>query len=169
MAFFVYIDLLLGFLIPSILYAKRGIEDVSDEHDDETAGEIEDMITTKGKIKDLIDRGVIDRVDNGLPVSHKDFKDLEEIKKEYDSYFDEESDNTIKEGLKEVTEYLEEEITSLSKNNPSEGLNTSPEDESKRRKVDDSTENKSSNTENKSSSSNTDLPVEMPSIFDDVD
>ena len=73
--------------------------------------------------------------------------------------------------MKEVTEYLEEEITSLSKYNPSENLNTSPEDESKRRKVDDSTENKSSpsSTENKSSSSSTDLPVEMSSIFGDVD
>ena len=124
MAFFIYIDLLLGFLIPSILYAKRSIEDVSGEHDDQTAGELEDMTKTKDKIKDLMDKGVIDRVDNRLPVSHKDFKDLEEIKKEYDSYFDEESGNTTGEGLKEVIEYLEEEITSLSKNNPSGDLNT---------------------------------------------
>lgn len=40
MTFFIYIDLLLGFLIPLILYAKRSIEDVSGEHDDQTAGEL---------------------------------------------------------------------------------------------------------------------------------
>lgn len=60
MTFFIYIDLLLGFLIPLILYAKRSIEDVSGEHDDQTAGELEDMTKTKDKIKDLIDRGVIE-------------------------------------------------------------------------------------------------------------
>ncbi len=46
------------------------------------------MTNTKSKIKDLTDKGVIDRVEAGLPVPYKDFKDLEDIKKEYESYFD---------------------------------------------------------------------------------
>jgi hypothetical protein len=34
----------------------------------------------------------------------------------------------MREGLKEVTEYLEEEITIISKDNPSGSINTSEED-----------------------------------------
>jgi hypothetical protein len=56
----IHLNILLGFLIPSIVYAKRGIEYVSDEHDDQTEGELDDMTKTKAKIKDLIDRGVIE-------------------------------------------------------------------------------------------------------------
>jgi hypothetical protein len=158
MTFFIHLNLLLGFLISSILYAKRGIEDISTEHDKDTENEIEDITNTKSKIKELTDKGVIDRVERGLPVSHKDFKDLENIKQEYGSYFDDDSGNTLKEGMEEVSEYLEEELGSLPKNNSSEGLNTPSDDESKKRKTDD-----------QSSSSSADLPIEMPSIFDDMD
>ncbi len=167
MIILIHINLLLRFLIPLIVYTKRSIDDLNDEHDNETTDELEDMNKTKSTIKDLIERGVIGRVERGLPVSHKDFKDLEEIKKEYDSYFDEDSGNTVKEGMEEVAEYLNEEIASLSKNNSSEGSNAASENESKKRKVEESTENKSSSTE--STSTSDDLPVEMPSIFDDVD
>ena len=161
---------------------KRGRDHVSDKYNENKRinEEIEDMTSTKSKIKDLIDRGVIDRVERGLPVSHKDFKELEGIKRDHEAYFDEESDNTLKGGLSEVAEYLEEEIASLSKSRPSQGLNRPLEYEYKKRKIDDSTDNKpsssntedkpsSSSTDNKSSSSSTDLPVEMPSIFDDTD
>jgi len=146
------------------VYIKRGRDNVSDKQEENKriTEALEDMVSTKSKIKDLIDKGVIDRVNRGLPVSHKDFKSLEDIKKEYDSYFDEDSGNTVKEGLEEVAEYLEEEITSLSRKKPSQDLNTPLEDESKKRKIDDS-------TDNKPSSSGTDLPVEMPSIFEDTD
>lgn len=151
------------FLIPSIIYIKRGIADVSTDDDDEkiTEESSNTMTNTKNRIKDLKDKGVIDRVENGLPVSHQDFKDLESIKEEYDSFFDEDSGNTLRKGLNEVEDYLEEEIGSLSKNQPSGDLSKPLDDESKKRKVEDSSENKSP--------SSADLPVEMPSIFDDVD
>lgn len=166
MIIFIYINILLRFLVP-LVYIKRSREDVTNEENvsneenkKQTNDELEDMTSIKSKIKDLTDKGVIDRVEAGLPVPHRDFKTLEDIKKEFESYFDEDSGNTLKEGLGEVAEYLEEEIASLSKNNPSEGSNnpsegssTPLEDDSKKRKLDDSL----------------DLPVEMPSIFDDVD
>ena len=160
MVIFVYIDILLGFLVP-LVYIKRNRQDLTNEENasnedsnKETREELEDMTNIKSKIKDLKDRHVIDRVEAGLPVPHKDFKELENIKKEFDSYFDEDSGNTLEEGLEEVTQYLEDEIASLSKNNPSESTSTPAEDNSKKRKIEDSTE---------------DLPAEMPSIFDDVD
>jgi hypothetical protein len=72
-----------------------------------------------------------------------------------------------------TSDTLKRGIQNISKDNPSasegEGSNKSIEKESKRRKVEDSTENKSSSAENTSSSSNSDIPFEMPSIFDDVD
>jgi len=166
MVIFIYINILLGFLV-SLVYIKRSREDVTNEEDAsneedkrQSNDELEDMTRIKSKIKDLTDRGVIDRVEGGQPVRHKDFKDLENIKKEFESYFDEDSGNTLPEGLREVSEYLDEEIGSLSTNNPSEGSNnpsegsSTPLDDSKKRKLDDSTD---------------DLPFEMPSIFDDVD
>jgi hypothetical protein len=159
----------LRFLVASVVYIKRNREDVSNEENvsnedanNEMSDDLNDMTSTKSKIRDLIDNGVIDRVDRGLPVPHKSFKDLQDIKEEFESYFDEDSGNSLTEGLEEVAEYLDGEIASLAGNNPSEGSNTPVEDESKRRKVEDS-------SENSSSSSSTDLPIEMPSIFDDVD
>jgi hypothetical protein len=155
---FIYNNILLGFLVP-LVYIKRKREDVTNEEDvsneenkKQTNEELEDMTRIKDKIKDLTDRGVINRVETGLPVPHKDFKDLQDIKQEFGSYFDEDSGNNLEKGLEEVGDYLAEEIASLSINNPSEGSST-PLDDSKKRKLDDST----------------DLPVEMPSIFDDVD
>lgn len=53
-----------------------------------------------------------------------------------------------------MTEYLEDEIASLSKNDPFESTSTPAEDNSKKRKIEGST---------------VDLPAEMPSIFNDVD
>jgi hypothetical protein len=159
MAIFIHIDILLGFLAP-LIYIKRSLGNVAKEEEETTEEkkseineEIKDMTDIKSKIKDLTDRGVLDRVEAGLPVRPRDFKQLEDIKKEFESYFDPDSGNNLKQGLKEVSEYLGEEIANLSKDKPSEGSSTPLEDDSKRRKIDDSS----------------DLPVEMPSIFDDVD
>jgi len=156
-----YIYILLRFLV---VYIKRRIEDVSGDNNDELMEDLNDMISTKSKIKDLKDKGVIDRIDRGLPVSHKDFQDVENIKKEYDSYFDEDSGNTLGEGLSQVDEYLQEEIDGLKDSSSSVASSQPLEDESKKRRVDDS-----SSGENKAASSSTDLPTEMSSIYDDMD
>jgi len=172
--------------IPSIVYVKREREDDDDEIDDrqEALEALQDMNRTKNKIKELRDKGVIDRVENGLPVPTKDFRDLEEIKQEYGTHFDEDSNNTLKEGLEEIDEYLNEEINSIHKGYSSQ------ESEYKRKKMDDNTENTSSSTGNTSSSSSSstgdkpsssggdkpsssggddDFPAEMPSFLDDFD
>jgi hypothetical protein len=161
MAIFVYINILLRFLVP-LVYIKRNRQDLTNEENasnedsnKETMEELEDMNRIKSKIKDLKDRGVIDRVEEGLPVPVKDFKELENIRKEFDSYFDKESGNTLKEGLDEVIDYLDDEIIGITESIQPESTSTSEEDSSKKRKIDNSIDD--------------DLPVEMPSIFDDVD
>lgn len=59
-----HFNILLGFLIPSIIYIKRGIGNNSTGNDSETAtNEYEDMTRTKSEIKNLIDKGVIDKVE----------------------------------------------------------------------------------------------------------
>lgn len=92
-----------------------------------------------------------------------------EIAENSESIYDSDTNSTSN----STSDTLKRGIQNISKDNPSaseaEGSNKSIEKESKRRKVEDSTENKSSSAENASSSSNTDLPFEMPSIFDDVD
>lgn len=169
-----YFNLLLRFLIPLVVYTKRKREDISNDNhkndnvnNEELNEELEDITNTRSKIEELINKGVIDRVDNGLPVSVKDFNDLQDIKEEYESYFDEESGNNNRQGVKEIYEYLGEELASMPKNNK-EDSNLPLENENKKIKTDDNTESKTTST---SSSSNVDLdsPIEMPSIFDDVD
>jgi uncharacterized protein YacL (UPF0231 family) len=42
-------------------------------------------------------------------------EDMENIKEEYSSYFDEDSGNTEKEGLEQIKDYLEDELSTFSK------------------------------------------------------
>ena len=111
-------------LVPVFVYIKRGIEELSKDNDpteeeEEAAEEMDDIAETQSRIKELLGKGVAERVDRGLPVPVKDFKSLQEIKEEYASYFDEESGNdTVSDALKEVDVYLEEEFGKLSVSNP---------------------------------------------------
>lgn len=66
MVIFVYIDILLGFLVP-LVYIKRNRQDLTNEENasnedsnKETREELEDMTNIKSKIKDLKDRHVIE-------------------------------------------------------------------------------------------------------------
>jgi len=107
-----------------IVLIKRGSQDISSDYPEkkeaatEQALDREDLKHTKSQVKELIDKKVGDRLDNQQLVPTKDLKTLEEIKEEFDSYFDEESGNTIKEGLEQVDEYLDGELSLLSSNTP---------------------------------------------------
>ena len=64
-------------------------------------------------------------------------KTAKEIEEQYTSFFDEESENTKKEGYEQLKEYLEEELRGLS---TTDEINTKEEaQESKRSKVSDDT------------------------------
>jgi hypothetical protein len=149
-------------IIGHIIYAKRSIDDLQEEDNanNEIQQDIDDINITRGKIKELIDNGVADKVDRGIPVPHKDYKPLDDIKKEYESYFDEESgNNSIAEALTQIDEYLEGEIKSLSESyssTPSYSDKSQDEPKSKKEKFEDSDEIDRGSSE-------------MPSFLDDTD
>ena len=64
---------------------------------------------------DIDENDVADRVDKGLPVRPKDFKNAQEIEEEYPSFFDEDSGNSDnkKRGYAELKDYLQEELGAL--------------------------------------------------------
>jgi hypothetical protein len=147
-----------------ILYAKRTLDDVEEEDNvtEVIKKDLTDVSRTRSSIRELIGKGVADRVDKGLPVPHKDYKALEEIKKEYETFFDEDSGNdTIAGGLKEVEEYLKEETKGLSETYSSASASSDSnkaqeEPKSKKEKIeyDDDLDTG---------------PIEMPSFLDDID
>lgn len=51
-----------------------------------------------------------------MPDSQKEFNaEANQLKKDYLSFFDEESENTTKEGLEQLKEYLEQKLNKLKK------------------------------------------------------
>ena len=112
------------------LASKRGSEDISGDNPEvkennpgydpevssEVLDEMDDMKRTKSLAKDLLDKKVGETYDNQRPVRPKDFTTLEEIKKEYSSFFDEDSENNTTEGLQDVLDYLNGELSNLSGN-----------------------------------------------------
>lgn len=168
MTFFIYFNLLLRFLILSfgLVLAKRTAEDMSTDDEpleDSSENDIKDMVDTKKSIENLIDKGVIDRLERKNPVSVKDFNDFSRIKEEYSSFFEEEEGeqpNSIKEALKEITDYLDEEIKALDKGSSTEDNEaSSSEDNNKRSKPNDMSDGREV----------TDYPTEMPPFWDDGD
>jgi predicted RNase H-like HicB family nuclease len=146
-----------------IVYAKRSLDDFQEEttSTNERYNDIENMDKTRSNIKELLNNGVVDKVDKGLPVPHKDYKPLDDIKKEYDTFFDEDSgNNSVAEALKEIEEYLKGEIDSLSESNINK-----PSDLNK---SEDEPNVKKERTEEFNERDNTDLS-EMPSFLDDID
>jgi hypothetical protein len=159
----VYKVFIIEYVEQYFVYAKRSLDDFQEEiaTTNERDKEIENMNKTRGNIKELLNNGVVDKVDKGLPVPHKDYKPLDDIKKEYDTFFDEDSGNdSVAEALKEIEEYLKGEMDSLSDSNmnkPSDLNKSEDEPNSKKEKTEDSNER-----------DNTDL-TEMPSFLDDID
>ncbi len=107
------------------VFIKRGRQDISkdypiiNEQTTQEAFERAELKRQKAEIVELLEKDVPDRVDNKLPVPNKDYNALENIKKEYSSYFDEDSgNNTSKEGLEDVKGYLDDELSVLSNNTP---------------------------------------------------
>ncbi len=170
MIILIYINILLRVLIleSGFVNVKRTADSISGDNpsEEDVAAEedVEDMTNTKEKIKDLIDRGIIGRIDNKLPVSTKDFKVYQDIKEEFSSFFDEDEEeahkNTGTESLEQIAEYLEDEIKASTKDPKQENLS---EDTSKKAKSEDT------ESTGKGRDYAEDYPTEMPPFWDDGD
>lgn len=82
MIIFIYLNILLRVLVSIFVYIKRSIDELSKDNDtneenEEAAEEIDDINETQSRIKELLGKGVAERVDKGLPVPYKDFKSLQ--------------------------------------------------------------------------------------------
>lgn len=131
MTFFVCFYLLLGFIISDYIFHVSGKKR---ERSDESEQEVGDSSNKKEKLekelsgygKDFNDIEKALQLDKKLPENQKGFNaEAEQLKKDYPSFLDEDSENTTKEGLEQLKEYLEGEASLAKKNH--DDLNTSPE------------------------------------------
>ncbi|GAA4910287.1 hypothetical protein GCM10023405_35410 [Streptomonospora salina] len=118
MTFFVCFSLLLRFIISDsiLLYVtgkKRSRSDESEEevkHSSNEKEELEKELAGYEQDFNNIDRAL--RLDKKLPDSQKEFNaEANQLKKDYPAFFDEDSENTTKEGLDQLKEYLEGEAS----------------------------------------------------------
>lgn len=120
MTFFVCFSLLLRFIISdSILLYVSGKKR---ERSDESEEEVEHSSNNKEKQKLEKELGGYEQefkdikralqLDKNLPDSQKKFNgEAKQLKEDYPSFFDEDSENTTKEGLEQLKEYLEGEAS----------------------------------------------------------
>jgi hypothetical protein len=123
-----HINILLRFLINllGIYYIKRSADEISSNDEDDSGNNleeseeiqdhIEDMLTDKKNIKDLISKGIGDKIDNkDIPsIKPQYFKAYLSIKEKYPAFFDDEEEEISKtEALEQVKEYLSEELSSF--------------------------------------------------------
>nr|WDW20883.1 hypothetical protein [Valsa mali var. pyri (nom. inval.)] len=117
MTFFVCFYLLLRFIISdSILYVSGKKRERSDESEEEVESsnkkKEELQKELEGYAQDFKDIARALLLDKKLPDSQKKFNDeAKQLKKDYPSFFDEDSGNTTKEGLDELKQYLEGEAS----------------------------------------------------------
>lgn len=98
---------------------KRGSDEQStdkaqDEHNEHQQAK-DSLTETLRKLNDLEQKDVGERLDKGLPVRPKDFKEAKDIEDKFPEFFDEDSGNSDnkKQGYGELKEYLQEELNAL--------------------------------------------------------
>lgn len=109
---------------------KKRERSVENEEEADNSGTIDKKEKLEKELRDYgqdlkdIEKALL--LDKKLPEGQKEFNgDARFLKKDYPTFFDEDSENTTKEGLEQLKEYLEGEA-SLANKNYSE-LTTSPE------------------------------------------
>ena len=116
MTFLICISLLLRFIILDSIFLyvsgkKRERLDESEEeveHSNDKKEKLEKELAGYGEDLKDIERSL--QLDKKLPDSQKEFNaEAKQLKKDYPSFFDEDSENTTKEGLEELKQYLEGE------------------------------------------------------------
>lgn len=98
---------------------KRGSDEQStdqtqDEHNEHQQAK-DSLTETLRKLNDLEQKDVGQRLDKGLPVRPKEFKEAKDLQDEFPEYFDEESGNSDnkKQGYSDLKEYIEGELHAL--------------------------------------------------------
>ena len=88
----------------------------------EELNDISFMKNSKNIIKELKNKDVVNRLEKGLPIDNEDKENLDNLKEEYSSYFDEDSENTIEEGLDQIDEYLDGELNTFYSKGKGKGI-----------------------------------------------
>nr|ATI20349.1 hypothetical protein [Juglanconis sp.] len=116
MTFFVCFNLLLGFIISDYIFyvsgKKRERSDESEESENSSNKDQKEKLEKElaGYGQDFKDIEKALQLDKKLPDSQKEFNaEARHLKKDYPTFFDEDSENTTKEGLEQLKEYLEGE------------------------------------------------------------
>ncbi len=92
-------------------------EDPEDPEDSEEESEEEEISLkdVKDKLSELNDRDVPGRIDRGLPVSVKDWSTMQDIREDFEPYFTKEKESGCRmtDGVKQLSEYIDKELTGL--------------------------------------------------------
>lgn len=110
------LDFLQGFVF---MNKKRGSDEQSTDQKQDKQNEHQQakdsLNETLGKLKDLEQKDVGGRLDKGLPVRPKDYKEAKDLQDEFPDFFDEDSGNSEnkKQGYSELKEYIEGELNAL--------------------------------------------------------
>jgi len=98
---------------------KRGSDEQStdqleDEQNEQKKAK-ESLTETLRKLNDLEQNDVANRLDQGLPVRPKEFREAKDIEAKFPDFFDNDSGNSDnkKEGYSQLKEYLQEELGAL--------------------------------------------------------
>lgn len=98
---------------------KRGSDEQSTdqlENEQNEHKQAKDSLTeTLRKLNDLEQKDIGERIDKGLPVRPKEFKEAKDLQEEFPDFFDEDSGNSDnkKQGYSELKEYIQGELDAL--------------------------------------------------------
>lgn len=142
-------------------------QDDDDDDEDDIDGILKDLKNSLQEVK----KGI--KVDRLLPESQKPHNaHLKVLQEEYSSYFDEESQTTVEQGLKDLEVYLQDEIKALKKEKQQDSdqpFDTSEFSKSNQASNLDTKEPSKTNQPSQRGDPLEDIPQEMPSFLDDMD
>lgn len=87
-------------------------------NDPEVLEEFQDSVDITETIEKLLEKESGIKTDKGMPLPPRDFRELEGLKKNYSSFFDDDSGNSTTEGLEQILELEKENLASLSFKTP---------------------------------------------------
>jgi hypothetical protein len=140
-------------------------EEEEEDEDDETSESLNDLSRTLEQVSKAR------KLNRRLPDSHKSSNHhLKDIIEEFSSYFDEESGNSITEGLKQIEDMLKEEASTCKRKKLAQQQQQQQKQQEEQQLDKQSVEqNNPPLKKKKGEDLLEDIPVEMPSFMDDLD
>ena len=149
---------------------QQSTDQIQDKQNEDKQAK-DNLNETLRKLNDLEKNYVPDRIDNGQPVRPKEYREAQQIEKDYPSFFDEDSGNSDKkkQGYEELKEYLQSELDALPGTKESSGMEGSQDRDIKKQKpsTSDSSEGKEKPSSSGSSVSDNKDNKQTPSDFID--